>query len=73
MMIDCLDNRSIEEVLTYYENACITYCDALGHNKACFNLFFTERYAAELTARGEPVPDINDAAKKGTFNGIGAY
>lgn len=73
MTIDDLDDCSIDGLLTYYENACKTYCDAIGHNKSHWNEMHANRYAKELTARGEPVPDMYVAAKRGTFNGIGAY
>ena len=73
MTIDDLDNCSVDELLTYYANAYTTYCNALGHSKGHYNEMHADRYAKELTARGEPVPDTYVAVKKGTFNGIGAY
>ena len=67
-----LDGFSNDELLTFYCNAAKTHDNAIGHTKSHNNGVQAKLYAAELSARGEFVPEYYEAAGNGIFNGPGS-
>jgi hypothetical protein len=61
-----------KSILAKYYNAANTYYCAGGHHKAEMNRQLMEKYAAEAGALGIELPQENEAAQRGTFNGVGA-
>jgi hypothetical protein len=60
---------SIEQLQQYRANAWVTCCMSLGHEKANQNHDLANRYARELTKRGETL----DESIEGERNGEGSW
>ena len=66
--LDC-SKLSIEQLQQYRANSWLTCCESLGHEKANRNHDLANRYARDLTKRGE----ILDESIEGEQNGEGSW
>tara|TARA_B100000424_G_scaffold8049_1_gene6078 strand:- start:1377 stop:1637 length:261 start_codon:yes stop_codon:yes gene_type:complete len=76
----CIDGKNellhempLERLLECGYNIAATGCQCIGHNKAEQNEARFRLINMELRMRNEANLEYFDAAKKGTYNGIGAY
>ena len=70
---ELLHEMSLERLLECGYNIAATGCQCIGHHKTEMNEARFRMVNMELRMRNEANLEYFDAAKKGSFNGIGAY
>lgn len=62
-----------DELLSHLANACKTYYQCGGHNKAEMNKQRMDSYRYELIKRIATIPSDDQLLETGIFNGNGSY